>query len=108
MPKILIKNPNLLLVLTGSAKIPYKYNWLKNLGMVSKDRYFNILKNSLCLIVPTQEGYGTRVKIIEALCEGVIVISSKIGIEGIRYNKKSPPPFECLSDHSFINTINKI
>lgn len=108
MPIILKKNPNLLLVLTGSKKIPYRYDWLKNLGMQSKDNYLNILKNSICLVVPTREGYGTRVKIIEALCNGVVVVSSRIGIEGIAYDHKSPPPFECNTDHSFVNSILKV
>ena len=88
MPKILKKNPNLFLVITGNKKIPYNHKWLKNLKMVTKKKYLNILRNSLCLITPIKEGHGTRVKIIEALCEGKIVISSKIGIEGINFNDK--------------------
>ena len=108
MPKLKKKIPNMMLVLSGSKKIPFKANWLKNLGLVSKDRYINILRNSLCLVVPTREGYGTRVKIIEALCYGAVVVSSKIGIEGIKYNKKNPPPFECYDDHSFIKVICKL
>ncbi len=108
MPKLIKKNPNIILVLTGSKKIPHKANWLKNLGLVSKNRYINTLCNSLCLVVPTNEGYGTRVKIIEALCYGTVVVSSKIGIEGIGYNKKKPPPFECSNDLSFINVICKL
>ncbi len=105
MPKLIKKNPNIFLVLTGSRKIPHKANWLKNLGLVSKNRYINILRNSLCLVVPTKEGYGTRVKIIEALCHGTVVVSSKVGIEGINYDKYKPPPFECFDDNSFINVI---
>ncbi len=108
MPKLIKKNPNIILVLTGSEKIPYKANWLKNLGLVSKNRYINILRNSLCLIVPTKEGYGTRVKIIEALCYGTVVVSSKIGIEGINYKRQNPPPFECFDDNSFIDVICKL
>ena len=108
MPKLIKKNPNIMLVLTGSKKIPHKNKWLKNLGLVSKNRYINILNNSLCLLVPTNEGYGTRVKIIEALCHGTVVVSSKIGIEGIDYNKKNPPPFECSDDFSFIKVICKL
>ena len=108
MPKLVKKYPKIILVLTGSKKIPHKAYWLKNLGLVSKNRYINILRNSLCLIVPTREGYGTRVKIIEALCYGIVVVSSKIGIEGINYNKQNPPPFECLNDNSFINVISKL
>ncbi len=108
MPKLIKKNPNIILVLTGSKKIPHKANWLKNLGLVSKNRYIDILCNSLCLVVPTKEGYGTRVKIIEALCYGTVVVSSKIGIEGINYNKSNPPPFECFDDNSFVNIICKL
>ncbi len=108
MPKLIKKNPNIILVLTGSKKVPHNANWLKNLGLISKNRYLNILRNSLCLVVPTNEGYGTRVKIIEALCHGTVVVSSRVGIEGINYNKKTPPPFECSDDLSFINVICKL
>ena len=72
------------------------------------NKYFKILRQASCLVVPTQEGYGTRVKIIEALCEGVVVVSSQTGIEGIRFNKKSPPPFICSNDSSFAKTIIKV
>ena len=108
MPRLHKKNPNIKLVLTGSKKIPHKAVWLKNLGLISKNRFLNILRNAICLIVPTNEGYGTRVKIIEALCFGTVVVTTKIGIEGIKFNKKNPPPFQCSSDQSFINTIIKI
>jgi glycosyltransferase involved in cell wall biosynthesis len=108
IPKIKKKIPNIELVITGSDNIPYKHSWLKNLGLVTKNKYFKILRQASCLVVPTQEGYGTRVKIIEALCEGVVVVSSQTGIEGIRFNKKSPPPFICSNDISFAKTIIKV
>ena len=44
---------------------------------------------SLC--VPLKFGSGTRIKIIEALCLGAIIISSKKGIEGIDLNSINPP-----------------
>lgn len=108
MPKILKKYPSLFLVITGNKKIPYKYKWLKNLKLVSKNKYLDILRHSLCLMAPIQEGHGTRVKIIEALCEGKIVISSKIGIEGISYNNKFPPPFICNSDNSYLKAVDLV
>ncbi len=108
IPKIKRKIPDIELVITGSKYLPYKYKWLKNLGLLKKNQYFKVLRNANCLVVPTKEGYGTRVKIIEALCEGVVVISSRIGIEGIKYNKKLPPPFICSDDNSFVNTIIKV
>ena len=36
-------------------------------------------------------GSGTRIKIIEALILGTIVISSSKGIEGITLRKRNPP-----------------
>lgn len=109
MPRIKEKMPNIQLVITGSKKLPYKFKWLKNMGLISKKNYFKTLNQANCVVVPSKEGYGTRVKIIEALCEGVVVISSKIGIEGIKIKKKDfPPPFICFSDNDFINKILKV
>ena len=86
MPKLIKKIPNLNLVLTGGG---YKknYPWLINKGIVSKNDLYNLLFYSKCLCVPLKFGSGTRIKIIEALCLGAIVISSKKGIEGINLKK---------------------
>ncbi len=108
MPIIKKKIPKIQLVITGSKKLPYKFKWLKNMGLIKKNNYFKILNQANCVVVPTKEGYGTRVKIIEALCEGVVVISSKIGIEGIKIKKGFPPPFICFSNNDFINEILKV
>lgn len=48
----------------------------------------NLLKNSQLVLTPIYEGYGTRIKIIEALMLGVPVISTPKGIEGINYKPK--------------------
>lgn len=108
IPKIQEKIPSIKLYITGSKNLPYKFKWLKNLGLISKKKYFKILREANCVVVPTKEGYGTRVKIIEALCEGVVVVSSKIGIEGIKINQKTPPPFICSSDEMFVKNIIKV
>lgn len=108
MPSLLSYYPNLKLVITGGKKLPYNYKWIKTFGLVSKSKYISLLKNSVCLAIPSNEGYGTRVKIIEALCYGAIVVSSKIGIEGIEFNKKIIPPFNCDTDKNFIRVISSI
>ena len=109
MPKIIKKFPNIKLVISGGGlKKNIKKKYLINLGILKKKDLVNVIKKSICLAVPLEYGFGTRVKIIEALCKGVIVVSSKIGIEGISYNVKFPPPFKCTSDHSFANSILKI
>ena len=40
---------------------------------------------SICLFTPIKEGYGTRIKILEALAYNNRVVSTIKGIEGIEY-----------------------
>ena len=103
MPKLIKKMPNLNLVLTGGG-FKKKYPWVIDKGIVSKSDLYNFLFFSKCLCVPLKFGSGTRIKIIEALSLGTIVISSKKGIEGINL-KKTNPPFITDGDKNFINKI---
>lgn len=84
MPKLVKIFPNLKLILTGGG-YNLNHDWLINLGLVSKDYVIKLLKNSQLILVPIYEGYGTRIKIIEALMLGIPVISTPKGIEGIDY-----------------------
>ena len=102
-PSLLKKNPQLKLVLTGSENIPHKKSWLVSKGIVTKQNYYKILKNCNLLLVASKEGYGTRVKIIEALCFGVVVVTTVKGIEGIEYKKKFKPPFVCKNEKDLID-----
>jgi len=91
MPKLIIRYPNLKLVLTGGGFDSKKYPWIINKGIVSKSNLYNLLFFSKGLCVPLKFGSGTRIKILEALCLGSIVISSKKGIEGIDLKSINPP-----------------
>ena len=90
MPNLIKKEPNLKLVLTGGG-FDKKYPWVINKNIVSKAELYNLLYFSKCLCVPLKFGSGTRIKIIEALSIGAIVISSKKGIEGISLDSFNPP-----------------
>ena len=90
MPLLMKKFPDLKLILTGGG-FKKKYPWLINKNIVSKEELYNLIFNSICMCVPLQFGSGTRVKIIEALSLGSIVVSSKKGIEGIELLNKKPP-----------------
>ena len=68
---------------------------------------YNLLFFSKCLCVPLKFGSGTRIKIIEALSLGTVVISTKIGIEGIRLNFINPP-FIINKDTKIIKKIIQI
>jgi len=89
-PSLLKKIPNLKLILTGGG-YSKTYPWLINKDIVSKNELHNLIYHSKCLCVPLKYGSGTRIKIIEALSLGAVVVSSKKGIEGIDLISKNPP-----------------
>jgi len=88
MPNILKFDKSYKLVLTGSDKIHYEYNWLVKLGKVNKSKYIALLRNATCMIVPLSIGFGSRVKIIEGLILGLKLICTKKATEGLYYKKK--------------------
>ena len=90
MPNLLNNFPNLKLVLTGGG-FNKKFSWLINKGIVSKKDLYNLIFFSKFMCVPLKFGSGTRIKIIEALSIGAIVLSTSKGIEGIELIKKNPP-----------------
>ena len=106
MPKLLKKLPKLKLVITGGGFYK-KFPWLINKGIVNKKKLYNLIYNSECMCVPLKFGSGTRIKILEALSLGVIVVSTSKGIEGIELLNNNPP-FISNDKKSFINTLTKI
>lgn len=90
MPELLKIYPNLKFVITGGG-FKEKFKWLINKNIVSKNELFALIKKSLCTVIPLKFGSGTRVKILENLFLGSIVISSKVGIEGIELKNTNPP-----------------
>tara|TARA_A100001011_G_C14312961_1_gene846526 strand:+ start:128 stop:1204 length:1077 start_codon:yes stop_codon:yes gene_type:complete len=90
MPEILKEFPDLKLVLTGGG-YKRKFPWLINKGIVTKKTLYNLISYASCMCVPLEFGSGTRIKIIEALILGCVVLSTKKGIEGIDILKTNPP-----------------
>ena len=90
MPSLIKKFPDLKLILTGGG-FKRKYPWLINKNIVPKQELYTLIYNSICMCVPLKFGSGTRIKIIEALSIGSIVVSSKKGIAGIELLNKNPP-----------------
>ena len=106
MPSLIKKIPNLKLVLTGGG-FDKKLSWIINKGIVPKKYLYNLIYYSKCMCVPLKFGSGTRIKIIEALSLGTIVISTKKGIEGIDLVNTNPP-FVVNDTNLFLSTIYKI
>ena len=88
MPKLIKKFPKLKLVLTGGG-YEKKNKFITNAGIVSKGKLLNLIFNSKLMVLPIDEGTGTRIKIIEALLIGAKILTTKKGIEGISFKKKN-------------------
>lgn len=86
-PKIVQKNPNIKLNIVGS-KAPDKVLNLKNsnvnvLGFVSDEELANLYKKCRISIAPLRYGAGIKGKIIEAIANGIPVVTTICGAEGI-------------------------
>jgi len=91
IPKLCKRFPKIKFIITGSNKIDLDTE-KKNItfaGFLNKRKYLNILKNSNLLIYPATEAPGTKFKIIESLCHGIIIITTKQGLKGISIIKNS-------------------
>ena len=108
MPKVTKKDDRIKLVLTGGPKVYKHEKFVINLGVVQKKTLVDLYKSSICLPVPIFEAYGSRIKIIEALMLGAVVVSTSKGIEGLDYEKKSSTPIVTNSISDFSKIIINI
>jgi len=95
IPKLLKKIPKIKLIITGSNKV-YENKQEKNIifaGMLNKKKYLKVLQNSNLLIYPSTKAPGTKLKIIESLCYGIIIIATKEALRGIKIIKNSKSIF---------------
>ena len=107
MPELIKKKIRIKLYILGNKTLKYKRYWLKTF-FSSKKNYLKLLKNSLALVVPSNESYGSKIKIIEALCYGVPVITSRIGLTGISKIDKYQPLLSKDNNKSMVSLIEKI
>ena len=83
MPFVIKKNPNIKLYVSGNKKIPYKKDYLKNIGFVSKKIFYSYLKGSSLFVNPMKTAFGSQVKMISALVFGKTIIASKKATLGL-------------------------
>jgi hypothetical protein len=112
LPKILKKNPDIKLVITGRDmprnKIQ-KYKFIRFYPNIKKQELNYLIIKSLFLLAPLTKGPGTKLKIIETLMLGANLITSKNGMKGIaRYKNNNLFIFSNLKRmHKYINFIIK-
>lgn len=84
-PLVMAKNPNLELHLAGRA-MEKKLTNLKQAGVVVHGSVIDAADfrdNHGIMLVPLLSGSGLRIKIVEGLAEGLPIISTSVGAEGV-------------------------
>lgn len=90
-PKVLLKRPNAKLHLAGN-KMPADLLEREQKGVTIKGRVksaLDYMRSKQVMVVPLFSAGGMRVKIIEGMALGKVVIATPIGAEGIDYTEGS-------------------
>jgi glycosyltransferase involved in cell wall biosynthesis len=100
-PELIKKYPNIKLVITGSD-FPVnkfeKYTFIKYFKNLNKGELNFLINKSKFLLAPMSKGPGTKLKIIEALMLGCIVVSTNQGFSGLKLKIKNKYFFK-FSNH---------
>lgn len=111
MPQMRIEHPDIKLVIVGKD-LPLKIlqdnkeiYFFKNL----KKEYLNFLiSKAKFLLAPMFKATGTKLKIIETLMLGSVIICSKHAVNGIELNNKINPPFIYKNKKEMFRMINYV
>lgn len=102
-PKLLKKNKNVKLVVTG-GKLDKKKDFIINPGNVDCEELPKIIKVCDICVAPIISGSGTRLKILEYMAAGKPVISTSKGAEGINVENRK----NILIENDISKFANKI
>ena len=88
---------NIYLVITGGCEKKFDTKYVINLNRISKNKLKYLYLNCIALVVPLKEGYGTRIKILEAIALKANIVTTNKGIEGIEFK-----------DYKFVKIVKNI
>ena len=101
-----------------SEKITAKLNYPNVIVIGEVEDAYDYISSKEIMLVPIRYASGTRVKIIEAMALGKVIITTSVGVEGIKaFNEKeimiadTPGTFaeaigKCLNDHNICSRIS--
>ena len=110
-PTIIKKYTDMKLVITGRDFPVEKYKDYKFVHYYGnlKKKYLNyLILKSKFVFAPMFKSTGTKLKVIEALMLGAIVVTSREGVKGIKLPKKINPPFIFSKYSEVYKIINKV
>lgn len=86
-PKLINAQPNLSFYVAGKGmSSDYKARKISGVHMIGEvDSAPNFIRDKAITVVPLKSGSGIRLKILEAMSAGKVVISTTIGAQGIDY-----------------------
>jgi hypothetical protein len=110
-PKIIQKYPNMKLVITG-RDFPIRkfkdYNFIHYYENINRNYLNYIILKAKFLLAPMFKSTGTKLKIIESLMLGGIVITSKEGVNGLILPTKNNPPFVYNKSNEIYKIIDTV
>jgi hypothetical protein len=112
MPKILKKNKDIKLIITGKDLPKDKFkncNFLRNYIDLDKKELNYLIKKSLFMLAPMSKSPGTKLKVIETLLLDANLVSSNAGITGIKFIKNKNLYIYSTTNqmHRYINYLLK-
>lgn len=108
-PSILVRFPTLKLVVIGEqGKTAFKEKSKSNIIYTGKVKFVNsyLRQNNIC-ILPFRIGQGIRIKALEALANGMPIISTKRGVQGINL-ENGVHYLEASTAQEFVEHINSL
>lgn len=87
-PQIFSSHPTSKVLIAGPGSLSSFSNYSKHsninlLGHVSNEQLEIIYENTRCVVVPLLAGAGVKMKTIQAICRGIPIVSTPIGVQGI-------------------------
>jgi hypothetical protein len=86
MPRL---SSDIKLILTGDCNLDFYNPRVLNYGIIDKSYLKFLYNNCLAIVAPIFEGYGTRIKFIEALFYNCLIITTNKGFEGLDVSSKN-------------------
>jgi glycosyltransferase involved in cell wall biosynthesis len=104
-----MQTPDLIFTVLGSNPPPQLLAYQNNRVIITgyQEDITPWFEHSLCLVAPLQLGAGIKVKILEALSAGMVILASDVASEGIVVTD-TVEYFRCNSPEDYINKINMI